>query len=99
MSGDMSEDDCKFSRGEFPFQASGSQAPRVKTRLLQRIPVGNHQQFVRPSAPWLIRPAYHREIGREATANYDEGDCWARAYHREIGREATATSASATSEK
>ena len=36
--------------------------------------------------------AYHREIGREATALCDGGLTAESAYHREIGREATAKS-------
>jgi hypothetical protein len=37
--------------------------------------------------------AYHREIGREATAESFRARQAARAYHREIGREATAFTA------
>ena len=37
-----------------------------------------------------VREAYHREIGREATANGQSVQPAAEAYHREIGREATA---------
>ena len=35
--------------------------------------------------------AYHREIGREATAQHIIARREAIAYHREIGREATAS--------
>ncbi len=37
--------------------------------------------------------AYHREIGREATAPAPTPDLELIAYHREIGREATASGA------
>ena len=41
-----------------------------------------------------MRLAYHREIGREATAAFKKFSHVSVAYHREIGREATAMSVS-----
>ena len=44
----------------------------------------------------MRRPAYHGEIGREATARSAASVPWGSAYHGEIGREATAVSADLT---